>query len=90
MLCNCAEGLHFSALHSIHETCEFTTPFMVHSKTNNTHAQAVYTKPLRSIVCGHGDTHTHTQDNYCNPRCACVPRVNEYADQEYELHMKMV
>ena len=21
---------------------------------------------------------THTQDNYCNPRCACAPRVNEY------------
>ena len=21
-------------------------------------------------------THTHTRENYCNPRCACVPRVN--------------
>ena len=21
-------------------------------------------------------THTHTQDNYCNPRCACTLRVN--------------
>ena len=23
------------------------------------------------------DTHTHTQDNYRNPRCACAPRVNK-------------
>jgi len=22
------------------------------------------------------DTHTHTQDKYCNPRSTCVPRVN--------------
>ena len=21
-------------------------------------------------------TDTHTRDNYCNPRCACAPRVN--------------
>ena len=25
-------------------------------------------------------THTHTQTNYCNPCCACAPRVN-YLDQ---------
>ena len=24
-----------------------------------------------------GHTHTHTQDNYCNPHRACAPRVNE-------------
>ena len=23
-------------------------------------------------------THTYTQDNYSNPRCACAPRVNKY------------
>ena len=23
------------------------------------------------------DTHTDTQDNCCNPRCACAPRVNQ-------------
>ena len=23
------------------------------------------------------DTHTHTQNDYCNPRCACASRVNE-------------
>ena len=41
------------------------------------------------IVCGtnnlvksemlgdrHTDTHTDTQTKYCNPRCACAPRVN--------------
>ena len=22
-------------------------------------------------------THTHTRDNYSNPRCACAPRINE-------------
>ena len=22
------------------------------------------------------DTHTDTQNDYCNPRCACAPRVN--------------
>ena len=27
---------------------------------------------------GHTDTHTDTQDNYCNPRHACTPRVNKY------------
>ena len=26
------------------------------------------------------DRHTHTQDNYCNPRCACAPRVNNAID----------
>ena len=25
----------------------------------------------------HTHRHTHTQDNYCNPRCACTPRVNK-------------
>jgi len=31
------------------------------------------------IACGLTDrqTHTHTQDNYCNPHCACVPRGNK-------------
>ena len=30
------------------------------------------------IACSdrHTDTHTHTRDNYCNPLCACAPRVN--------------
>ena len=23
-------------------------------------------------------THTHTQSDYRNPRCACAPRVNQY------------
>ena len=29
------------------------------------------------IACAdrHTDTQTHTQDNHCNPRCTCVPRV---------------
>ena len=26
--------------------------------------------------------HTHTQDNYCNPRCACTPRVNNVGNQD--------
>ena len=26
----------------------------------------------------HRDTHTHTQTKYCNPRCACVLRVNHW------------
>ena len=28
------------------------------------------------IACAdrHTDRDTHTQDNYCNPRCACMPR----------------
>ena len=26
----------------------------------------------------HADTHTDTQTKYCNPRCTCVPRVNNY------------
>ena len=25
----------------------------------------------------HTHTHTHTRDNYCNPLCACAPRVND-------------
>ena len=28
-------------------------------------------------MSGHTYTHTYTQDNYSNPRCACAPRVNE-------------
>ena len=47
---------------------------------------------MRVHICGlysqtdrhtHTHTHTHTQDNYCNPRCACMPRVNN------ELFMQM-
>ena len=32
------------------------------------------------IACAdrHTYRHTHTRDNYCNPRCACAPRVNYY------------
>ena len=44
--------------------------------------------PPRSIVCGtnkhvksevlsNRHTHTDTQTKYCNPRCACEPRVNK-------------
>ena len=28
------------------------------------------------IACADRQTHTHTRDNYCNPRCACALRVN--------------
>ena len=28
------------------------------------------------VVDTHMHTHTDTQNDYCNPRCACVPRVN--------------
>ena len=34
---------------------------------------------------GRRNTHTHTQDNYSNPSCACAPRVNNRA-----LHMTCV
>ena len=42
------------------------------------------------IVCAdrHTDrqthTHTHTRDNYCNPLCACAPRVNNEVVMEWE------
>jgi len=29
----------------------------------------------------HTDTHTDTQTKYCNPPCACAPRVNKYGQQ---------
>ena len=29
-----------------------------------------------ACVDRHTDIQTHTRDNYCNPRCACAPRVN--------------
>ena len=29
------------------------------------------------IACADIHTHTYTQDAYCNPLCACTPRVNE-------------
>ena len=28
-------------------------------------------------MSGHTYTHTYTQDNYSNPRCACTPKVNK-------------
>ena len=28
----------------------------------------------------HAHTHTHTRDNYCNPLCACAPRVTKLHD----------
>ena len=33
----------------------------------------------RVVVDRQTDRQTDTQDNYCNPRCACAPRVNEKA-----------
>ena len=30
--------------------------------------------------------HTHTQDNYRNPRCACAPRVNKSNGNSVLLH----
>ena len=32
----------------------------------------------------HARTHTHTRDNYCNPLCACAPRVNWRASEASE------
>ena len=32
--------------------------------------------PVRRLALWDRHTHTHTQDKYCNPRCACAPRVN--------------
>ena len=34
-------------------------------------------------IITHEHTNTHTQDNYRNPRCACVPRVNN--EQDYTM-----
>ena len=31
---------------------------------------------IHKISMGQTNTHTHTQNDYCNPRCACAPRVN--------------
>ena len=31
-------------------------------------------------MSGHTYTHTYTQDNYSNPRCACAQRVNNDDD----------
>ena len=28
------------------------------------------------------DRQTHTRDNYCNPLCACAPRVNEHRSRD--------
>ena len=40
------------------------------------------------IACADRQTHTHTyiQDNYCNPRCACAPRVNEKWNRKGKLN----
>ena len=32
----------------------------------------------RIVVDRQTDRQTHTQNDYCNPRCACTPRVNNY------------
>ena len=31
------------------------------------------------------DIQTNTRDNYCNPRCACVPRVNNNNNENTEV-----
>ena len=31
------------------------------------------------------DRQTDTQNNYCNPRCACAPRVNNYVNTRYNI-----
>ena len=45
-----------------------------------TFEQSVYRIiPVSSVLCSYRaytHTHTGTQIKYCNPRCACVPRVN--------------
>ena len=36
-------------------------------------------------------THTHTQDDYRNPRCACAPRVNHLMiQQKLKPHVSLV
>ena len=34
----------------------------------------------------HTHTHTDTQTKYCNPRCACAPRVNKNIRRAHEGH----
>ena len=34
-------------------------------------------KHTYTYIQTHTHTHTHTRDNYCNPLCACAPRVNK-------------
>ena len=44
---------------------------------------------IARIACSdrYTDIHTHTRDNYCNPLCACVPRVNNVYLISCELHV---
>ena len=34
------------------------------------------------VRCDLTDRHTHTHDNYSNPRCACAPRVNNLREAD--------
>ena len=45
-------------------------PFWLQAETNAVAARAVTDRKTH--------THTHTQSKYCNPHCACAPRVNKY------------
>ena len=44
--------------------------------TLNTMVSFILLLIVRTARIAYADRQTVTQDNYCNPRCACAPRVN--------------
>ena len=43
---------------------------------NKTRLSSMLNAAILKISMGQTNTHTHTQNDYRNPRCACAPRVN--------------
>ena len=57
----------------------------------STEAVDIAHKPPRTVACSARivvDRQTDTQNDYCNPRCACAPRVYNYYDSSITIKKK--
>ena len=59
---------------SNHKNSNFANRQFTQNAKSKHDTEATSTSSLLLSCVRRRNTHTHTQDNYCNPRCACAPR----------------
>ena len=65
---------HISRTQSFQENCHINFHALIALKLLVSLISRLVACSARIVV----DKQTDTQTNYCNPRCACAPRVNDY------------
>ena len=78
-LCNWLFSLfsrHISRTQSFQQNCHIIFLALVALKLLVSLISRLVACSPRIVVDTHTHTHTDTQNDYCNPRCACAPRVN--------------